>query len=379
MLISAIADEKYLYSAQMFVESLLQSGFGLEDILLLCTNEVCAEKLTELNINSYVVSRKECENNLRCLISDGKTSLILQILKKGYALFFFDLDVYIKSPILQGLNVSDTIDMYVQNNNDYRYEYDLLNYGMFLLRPSLKNIYFFNNVSAMYRETKKWDQWIFNKVVDDLKHPYAFLPDKEYYLHTSNKPQEIRAVHLICVEGSQTKMFLGRELYGPFLTPSYYSNRKTLTAQYNPSMAFEDLVGMINLLLRLAKLTKRWIRVVGFNHGNSISIYDADKLFNDDKISIVEQKYWNNVNYFNSSHNVTSDTIPIPDIDSFASILTNRSFIDSAFDDIVLQINQPLLRVLFDSKYNPYVCKFWNKGRYQCLESCQGNHFRIRH
>jgi hypothetical protein len=378
-LISAIADEKYLYSAQMFVESLLEIGFGRQDILLLCTNEICSHRLNELNINSYVVARKECENNLRCLISDGKTSLILQILNKGYAVFFFDLDVYIKAPILQGLTVQDNIDIYVQNNNDYKYPYDLLNYGMFLVRPSLSNIYFFNNISAMYRETKKWDQWIFNKVVEDLKHPYAFLPDQEYYLHTSNKPQNIKAVHLICVEGSQTKMFLGRELYGPFLTPSYYSKKKTLTAQYSASMAFEDLVGMINMLLRLAKLTGRWIRVVGFNHGNSISIFDADKLFNDDQISLVEQKYWDHVKHFNPTHNITSNSIAIPNIDSFMSLLTNRSFIESDYDDITLQIDQPLLRVLNDGKYNSYICKFWNKGRYQCLESCQGNHFRIRH
>ncbi len=378
LLLAAIADEKYIYSAQVFVESLITVGFGLEDIVLMCTSDLCGEQLAALHIPHVVIHKKECDGNMRCLISEGKSKLVIDVLSKGYSIFLFDLDIYFKAPILEGLTLSDSIEMYVQNNNDFKYPYDALNYGMFLLRPSMANILFFQNISTMYKETKKWDQWIFNKVVEQINHPHALLPDTEYYLHTSQKTQNIRAVHLICIEGTQIKMFIGRELYGPFKTPSYYNSRKTLSVTFDSSYSYNELVGLISILIKICKHTNRWLRVLGFNYQNSKSLFDADKLFHDDDIMMVESKYWENFKLFNASHNISSSTIEIDSVETLFTTFTTNSSLIPTTDDLVLTINQGILQHFFNAKYTPYICKFYNQGRYQCLESCQGNHFRLR-
>ena len=159
---AAVADEKFISTVVAFVDTFTSFGYTKNDIIIICATQACSKKLDHHGIVHHVAHRRECKTNLRCLISDGKISTVLWALRTGITVLFLDLDVYFKKCPLAGWEPKGDIHMYIQNNRDR--EENILNFGLFIVRPSNLTIFLFDQMLSKFRlDSSIWDQKLFNE------------------------------------------------------------------------------------------------------------------------------------------------------------------------------------------------------------------------
>ena len=378
VLIICIADEKYIGSFSLFVESLTLFGFDSREISVICVTKRCYQAMMHFNVTVINFHLMENNHRMRDQVSIGKAKFIRDALIEGYSVFYFDLDIYFRSCPLKGLSLRDDLDLYVQYNGGD------LNYGMFIAKPTSDNVNLFQNCMDEYIRTRFFDQSLFNRYISLLKIKHQRLNTTEYYLHVVPVTQQvnpIRAVHMICVEGAELKLLLGRELYGPFHTPSHYRDLKLVTFEFKYDNTSKDdyqrLQTTVDAVVNISQATGRGIRVVGYDRFYKLakSFLNVDYLMEHKDIRVVESRYWENRRQFEENRTPKVISYRIDHYGDISQMLQNQSLWANS-DDVVLSFGEPYLNQHKIHNPNfPYICKFFNDTVRRCVKSCNAVHF----
>jgi hypothetical protein len=399
---SAIADERYLHSIDVFIESLLGLGYSLSDILLICASFTCSHDLTQKKIPHMLFRNSQCEPdgsdavesfdqagnakhghvNIRCAISDAKLAAVASLLKSGISIFLFDLDVYFKRDPLSFMLYPDIV--LNAQENELQNTPDELNFGMFLIRPSNETAQMFAEMTRTFRENAKWDQQLFNDFAVSMEIPTYILPRRPFFTfgtdYSKYSASDMEVVHMVCVEGAENKLLLARELFGPFHTPKYYrQHSRTLTWAYDYRSHGETQL-IIGMLTSIAQATKRALRVTNWpRYRERVSLFDADTLLREDRVLMVEEKYWDHAHQM-FPELVTNFTTLQFNVSNYEDM---QKLLNADAESLLRDANDLVVKFLEVYNIDPfpwpneekYVCYYVNHARNWCLTTCQGKHF----
>eukprot|EP01040_Poterioochromonas_malhamensis_P001658 gene1659-1755_t len=385
---AAVGDEKYTQFIENLLESLQSVNILPQDLMVACLTRACSEKLTSMGIrNIYYAEPDDCRTlphdhrelhkRDRCIVSSIKFQFVLDLLQINYNVFFLDLDIYIhKFPL--PFSVIDSNELYVQ--------YDLpneLNFGCFFIQSNVKTIQSFKEALKLLLTYLENDQAIFTKMVFK-NYKYTLFPTKQYYAHhygpecniTLNGTQEIDNVvltHMTCIEGAQNKALFGRELYGPPSIPSFYHPcYKTVSITYHADYSAEELAGLLMIAVKVCQAYgNRRLRVLGWDYsqgGIYKALYHVDGLFQSQNITMVESRYWENVNRFYPDYQVSRYEWKVVEALADGSKLPVTSA-----DDINVEVMDKALLLHVDiSDFRRYLCNLPERFRhvYSCIRTC---------
>ena len=383
-----VADESYIAPIDIFYKTILSFGFSSLDISIFCITSECTRMLKQIDIDSELIQVDECATapmkRIKCLISLGKARVIHTTLSKGFSVFFFDLDIYFRESPLHNFIPESHIEIYAQDNDD-----NTANYGCILIKPTSVTIAAFKDLETDALNDV-WDQQLMNNQIQKHQIPFAFFDRNQYYLFLHRIeifPSNMNLIHMICVEGPLNKMLVGRQRVGGFNTPFLYTQNKVIaihvdynSPEHKTSFSQRQLVAMIQLLVEISKKTNRYIRLAGWRYYNPVkSLFDADFLFLQYNVTLVEGNYWENFKLFNDDFNVTTINYAINNTQDYGYFLKSHS--ESVYDnysEIFFHFTTAYLDNNYDSNYEQALCKFYDDFSIGCTRTCSGNHFRFR-
>ena len=388
LLFSAVIDDSYIHFAKVWIDSLEHFGYETGDILLLCVSKSCSEWCEAHSYFCMFRFNAACTTK-RCHVSSLKISGISTLLEYGYALFFFDLDVFLKKDPLVDVPVDGSHALISMLDRPPPNQH--ANFGLFLVRPNNHTIAMFRWMDKQFEATSEWDQGLYNNYISANGVAVAAFNSEKYvnFEVTSWDTGQVAAVHMVCIEGSYTKYFLARTVYGGFVNEDFYSgaNRSTVTASFNEvaNQSLETKAAWINVLANISRHTSRWIRIIDAPPTDAAHptplvpiTFSADRLA---KIGVqmVEAGFWESVAMFRHGYVATRRQLVIHSTDA----LSKESLGAIAEDDLQVTINLDALR---DDPWmrgasplgSSFLCKYAheNKGKAWCLVTCDGVHFR---
>eukprot|EP01040_Poterioochromonas_malhamensis_P003856 gene3856-4118_t len=414
---SVIADEKYIHSLEIFLESLLSFHLTQNDVLIVSTSEASTRKLHEKGIRTFSYGKlSQCSDvDTRCIVSLSKYNTIIDVLNASYSILFFDLDVFFKKfPLPMHLNSS--IDLYSQRDSVQINASYPLNFGCFLVKSTPTTIDLFVKMRDIYHQTRRWDQAIYNEVI--LKSTiiqYEVFPLKQYIpLHlfsgqkpfTKNETNSVILSHATCIEGALNKLLLGREIFHAFATPLYYHKcHPVITISVKSDYTRHQYLYLMKIAIQASQILHRHrIRLIGWDYlrgqtfGQTVNwqaLYDPDQLYFHWNITLVESEYWKHFKHFHPKTLVKSIQLPLTvDYVNELKEYYSQSSNNKQIDDIILSIDEEVLSNNIDEEVlsnniddvkekddgidgdSKVLCKYYNAPRWKCLQSCSGNHFR---
>lgn len=417
---AVVMDEHYVNAMQLFVESLLFTGYTMDDILLICSSTECRKRLEKLDVPHLLIEDARCYNT-RCAIGNAKALTIIGVLESNATVFFFDLDVYFKRDPLLDLKLNASDVLVVQDNRDPVSPHNGLNYGMFIVRPHSTTRKLFRYIAE---ESFKgvWDQESFNVGAALFNISFSLLDQEEYVLHDHERWHNVnhltmKAVHMICVEGSLNKLHIGRFAYDSFLHPSYYRAKKTIAMNYEctvepPPYEKQALVSIGHMAKNIALATGRSFRYKNWPKAAAmISLYNADTLA-EVGVDLVETSFWDyGVKYYRPGYEHTTRTI---EIRTYKDLMFLQNALENEWKDVDEVMIDYMNETLYENpnynaedilkregvnvtgylsppeiawsvqeyvgrtrvtQYDLFLCPVFNTRFPQCLRSCTGGHF----
>lgn len=402
---SVIADEKYIHSLEIFLESLLSFHLTQNDLLIVSTSKESTEKLNQKGIRAFSYgnlpqcSDVDTSKLTRCIVSLSKYNTIIDVLNASYSIFFFDLDVFFKKfPLPMRLN--NSIDVYSQRDSTKVNTTYPFNFGCFLVKPSLNTVNLFVKMRDNYLQTRRWDQSIYNEVIlQSTNTQYEILPLKQYpALHlfsgrkplTSNETNSVILSHTTCVEGALNKLLLGREIFHAYATPLYYHKcHPVITISVKPDYSRQQYLYLMKIAIEASQILHRnRIRLIGWDYlrgqtfngnVNWKSLYDPDQLYFHWNITLVESDYWKHFTQFHPKTLVRSIQLPLTSnyVNELKEYLQSSN--NEHMDDLIISVDEELLLNMIDDveeRYSMVLCKHYNTTEWSCLRTCSGSHFR---
>jgi hypothetical protein len=392
---AVIADEKYIHSIEIMLETFSSFHLTQNDVLVLSLSDASSETFSKKGIRSFRYDRfKECsEHDTRCVVSLTKFSSILDLLELSYSVFFLDLDVFLKKFPFPA-QVDSSIDLY--NQWDQPALEGSFNFGCFFLRSNSKTIQLVKHMKAEYlKNTEEWDQDIWNRFILASPIKYSHFSPKEYftfeYLDTPEVPasdedlQNVTLAHITCVEGSLNKFLFGRVFFQSFSTPSFYHPCHTIvTIEWKREYSHDQLVQLIKVAVKTAQILNRSrIRLIGWDYYSATardskvikSLYDSDRLFKHWNITLLENRYWENVRSFHPDFNFKTHHLNISS-HNLVEVHKYQGSPHEEANDIILTVDLPVEMSNDNHHYSNLLCGLYNSTRRNwCLETCSGKHF----
>jgi hypothetical protein len=186
---------------------------------------------------------------------------------------------------------------------------------------------------------------------------------------------------------------VGRELYGPFQIPSFYSpTRRFITIEHKPYYSPNQIYGLIILAIQLALKTHRMaIRVTGWTyvHGPNKkaevfhSLYDADHLLKTWNITLLESRYWDGLKRMNPDQGIdptgSSKTLEVSSTKMLEEYQTqeDRNALDLQLNILDDDVLKDIMRDYEDkdllAPYLSLLCRNYLSSRPRCSATCQGS------
>jgi hypothetical protein len=204
---------------------------------------------------------------------------------------------------------------------------------------------------------------------------------------------------LLLVPGAENKFLFGRELYGPFQIPLFYSTSQQLIAvEYFPFYSPDQIYGLIIFAIHFAHRTHRTgIRLTGWEyvHGPDMkyevfhALYDADYLMKKYNLTLFESHYWKGVEHYSPSFSPVKQEIEI----SFSlkdSTLSDRitdledkyakEIADKSVNELTIVIENAAFLAEVEEEthggsegsYQTLLCREYTSRKPKCSGTCQG-------
>ena len=395
----AVADSEYFYFVQNLVNSLVSMQYSVTDIVIGCTTSDCLKNCEHFNYRCHyneipISSMPQCKSqwsHTRCFVSAEKIQSTINMLSNGYVVIVVDLDVFFKKDPLSAffpLVEFPIVSMFDSPINQPSWA----NFGMFIVRPCNVTVDMFIWMKREFLRTGEWDQSLYNKFISQQMLPVQRLDNESFVnyapygllergVRISNQSHQAVAIHTTCVEGSYTKFYIARTMYGRVHNSKLYNGHPTVSAVLQLNSSLHEKASFINILINISRQTDRWIRIIGSTSDHAASTFSADKLAKQN-IFLVEETYWKSVTEFNSSSSPKSAEIEIISIANLSLQHFNQSYAD--IDDLVIKISPSLLSSVPELQWkserffgSSWLCKFLreSRGKKSCLVQCDGNHF----
>eukprot|EP01040_Poterioochromonas_malhamensis_P003017 gene3017-3204_t len=384
---AVVGDERYTQFIEILMESLQSVNVLPQDLLVACLTTACNEKLTSMSIRNIYYpepdtcrtlphDRYEIHKRTRCIVSSIKYQFVLDLLKFNYNVFFLDLDIFVhKFPL--PLTIIDRNELYVQYD-----AWKELNFGCFFIQSNTKTIQSFEETLSLFFWKMENDQRLFTKMIFK-NYKYSLLPSKQYYAHhyaNINGSEEINNIiltHMTCVEGGYNKALFSRELYGPPSIPSFYHPcYKTVSITYQANYSAEELIGLLMIAVKVCQAYgNRRLRVVGWDYsqgGTFKALYNVDLLFQSQNITMVESRYWENMNRFYPDYEVSRYEWKMVE----EMVDESKLPVTSVADIIVEVMDKTLLSKADITDYRPFLCDLPQRYRnvFSCARTCSDYH-----
>eukprot|EP01040_Poterioochromonas_malhamensis_P014347 gene14347-15874_t len=385
---AVVGDEKYTQFVEILLESLQNLNILPQDLMVACLTSVCSEKLTSMRIRNIYYNesdtcrtlpqdRREPHKRDRCRLSSIKYQFVIDLLRFHYNVFFLDLDIFIhKFPL--PLTVSQDIELYVQYD-----EPEELNFGCFFIQSNTKTIQSFEESLSLFLLHMEHDQRLFTKMVFK-NYKYSLFPTKQYYafhygpvnsiqLEGSQEIENLILTHMTCIEGAQNKALFSRELYGPPFIPSFYHPcYKTVSITYHANYSTEELAGLLMIAVKLCQAYgNRRLRLLGWDYRQGWAykaLYNVDSLYQSQNITMVESRYWENVNRFYPDYAVSRYEWKV-----IEEVVDGSKLPVTSADDISVEVvDKALLTKGEITDYRTFLCNLPPRWRhaYSCLRTC---------
>eukprot|EP01040_Poterioochromonas_malhamensis_P001617 gene1617-1711_t len=389
-----VADEKYIQYVETLLESFLTINILPQDFLVACLTSKCSEQLAAKKIRNLYYpepdacrtmkpDKKEPGKRNRCILSYIKYQSTIDFLNLNINVFFLDLDVFIHKKFLP-ISIDNHKEIYLQY--DIPKNLQEFNFGCYYIQSNNHTLSSFSNTLTRFMKNYENDQFLFNQMIINDHISYAILPTKQYYafhfnkesnIHLNNGYQDIENLiltHMTCIEGAQNKALFGRELYGPPSIPSFYHPcYKTVSITYHADYSAEELAGLLMIAVKVCQAYgNRRLRVLGWDYsqgGIYKALYHVDGLFQSQNITMVESRYWENVNRFYPDYEVSRYEWKV---EEEAVVDGSKLPVTSADDINVEVVNKSILKSMSTREFKVFVCNQSKKLRrtYGCLKTC---------